>query len=621
MALPSLEDLLAPIKGSNPGGENLRYDPVYDEIKEARREDAGYIANPDRGSGEAPIYEVPPKVPDWAKVSKLCTGVLTKRSKDLQVAAWLTEALVREGGAAGLRLGLEFLTGLLDQHWEHVYPEIEDGDLEFRAMPLQWVGDYMGGVVKTVPLTAKGYHLFQYEESRAIPTEAQAGEDESRQRTRQEAQEAGRVLPETFTTAFTATPKAWFKSLVGDLRASREALAQLNATCDERFGENAPGFVRLREAIEEVARTADHLLAQKLAADPDPPGTEPAAAAGAGADAAPGGAQVGGAPQTVSAEPASAADAAQRIAAAARFLQRTDPRNPASYLLLRGFRWGELRVHPGGPDPRLLEAPPTDVRSRLKVLLLDGKWEQLLADAEGVMATPYGRGWLDLQRYVMTACDRLGSPFAPVMSAVLGALVNLLAELPQLPEMTLMDDTPTANAETRAWLAGLMEGRTAPAVPQVSPGGRRTSVVQAVDTIYIRALDEARSGRARQGIELLMREAERERTLRAKFLRRSQAAGLMVEAGLEAVALPILRELYATVEGHRLEEWEAPDIVAQPMALLYRCLRKVEGESAESTELYRRVCRLDPMLALSASDGADGDAPATPDAPAAPEQL
>jgi type VI secretion system protein ImpA len=204
------------------------------------------------------------------------------------------------------------------------------------------------------------------------------------------------------------------------------------------------------------------------------------------------------------------------------------------------------------------------------------------------------------------------------MSAVLGALVNLLTELPQLTEMTLMDDTPTANAETRAWLAGLMEGRPAPAVPQVSPGGRRTSVVQAVDTIYIRALDEARSGRARQGIEQLMREAERERTLRAKFLRRSQAAELMVAAGLEAVALPILRELYATVEGHRLEEWEAPDIVAQPMALLYRCLRKLEGESEESAELYRRVCRLDPMLALSATDDAGA---AAPDTAAEPEQI
>jgi type VI secretion system protein ImpA len=613
MALPKLEELLAPIKGSNPGGESLRYDPVYDEIKEARREDAGYIANPDRAPGEAPVYEVPPKVPDWARVAKLCTDVLVKRSKDLQIAAWLAEALTREGGAAGLRMGLELLAGLVDSHWDHLYPEIEDGDLEFRAMPLQWVGDYLGTAVKSVPLTAKGYHLFEYEEARALPTEPQARDDEGRQRARQEAQDAGRLLPEVFAAAFTATPKAWYKGLVADLRASREALAQLNAMCDERFGEGAPGFLRLREAIEAVARTADHLLTQKLAADPDPAGAEPVAAAAGG----PASATAGGPPQTVSAEPVDPADAAQRVAAAARFLQRADPRNPASYLLLRGFRWGELRVRPDGVDPRLLEAPPTEVRSRLKSLLLDGKWEQLLAEAEGVMATPYGRGWLDLQRYVMTACDRLGPPYAAVASAVLGALASLLTDLPRLPELTMMDDTPTANAETRAWLAGLMEGRPAPAAPAVSPGGRRTSVVQAVDAVYVRALDEARAGRARQGIELLMREAERERTLRAKFLRRSQAAELMVGAGLEAVALPILRELHTTVESHRLEEWEAADIVARPMALLYRCLCKLEGESEEAAELYRRVCRLDPMLALSATDGTGASGP---DAPAVSEQ-
>jgi type VI secretion system protein ImpA len=337
----------------------------------------------------------------------------------------------------------------------------------------------------------------------------------------------------------------------------------------------------------------------------------------AAAAGGPASATAGGPPQTVSAEPVDPADAAQRVAAAARFLQRADPRNPASYLLLRGFRWGELRVRPDGVDPRLLEAPPTEVRSRLKSLLLDGKWEQLLAEAEGVMATPYGRGWLDLQRYVMTACDRLGPPYAAVASAVLGALASLLTDLPRLPELTMMDDTPTANAETRAWLAGLMEGRPAPAAPAVSPGGRRTSVVQAVDAVYVRALDEARAGRARQGIELLMREAERERTLRAKFLRRSQAAELMVGAGLEAVALPILRELHTTVESHRLEEWEAADIVARPMALLYRCLCKLEGESEEAAELYRRVCRLDPMLALSATDGTGASGP---DAPAVSEQ-
>ena len=34
-----IEAILLPIPGDNPAGESLRYDPVYDEIQEARRAD------------------------------------------------------------------------------------------------------------------------------------------------------------------------------------------------------------------------------------------------------------------------------------------------------------------------------------------------------------------------------------------------------------------------------------------------------------------------------------------------------------------------------------------------------------------------------------------------------
>ena len=38
--MPFPDDLLNPIDGPNPSGANLRYDPVYDKIKEARREES-----------------------------------------------------------------------------------------------------------------------------------------------------------------------------------------------------------------------------------------------------------------------------------------------------------------------------------------------------------------------------------------------------------------------------------------------------------------------------------------------------------------------------------------------------------------------------------------------------
>ncbi|MBK9169620.1 MAG: type VI secretion system ImpA family N-terminal domain-containing protein [Bryobacterales bacterium] len=37
--MPLRDDILNPIPGDSPGGVSLRYDPVYDKIKEARREE------------------------------------------------------------------------------------------------------------------------------------------------------------------------------------------------------------------------------------------------------------------------------------------------------------------------------------------------------------------------------------------------------------------------------------------------------------------------------------------------------------------------------------------------------------------------------------------------------
>ena len=86
--MPLPDDLLNPIEGPNPSGANLRYDPVYDKIKEARREEDAAAAGHDRAATA--------KSSDNALVIKLTTDLLTKKTKDLQLAAWLTEASLKQ---------------------------------------------------------------------------------------------------------------------------------------------------------------------------------------------------------------------------------------------------------------------------------------------------------------------------------------------------------------------------------------------------------------------------------------------------------------------------------------------------------------------------------------------
>jgi type VI secretion system protein ImpA len=77
----------------------------------------------------------------------------------------------------------------------------------------------------------------------------------------------------------------------------------------------------------------------------------------------------------------------------------------------------------------------------------------------------------------------------------------------------------------------------------------------------------------------------------------------MVDAGLEPIALPILLELLALIEAHKLSDWEAGNLVAEPMALLYRCMEKVPADAVSGDHskesLYPRICSLDPLQAMS----------------------
>src|SRR5579872_4900710 len=123
--MPLRGDLLNPIPGENPSGANLRYDPVTDNIKEARREDDSNLTQ-----GE---WAIPFKVADYPAVIEMASDALANRGKDLQIAAWLVDAHIRWEGFSAVAPCFQFLHDLLEQFWDTVYPPIdEDGDMDMR---------------------------------------------------------------------------------------------------------------------------------------------------------------------------------------------------------------------------------------------------------------------------------------------------------------------------------------------------------------------------------------------------------------------------------------------------------------------------------------------------------
>jgi type VI secretion system protein ImpA len=594
--MPLRDDLLNPMPGDNPSGVNLRYAGVYDKIKEARREDD------DAPQGE---WAHERKVADWKLVVKLAAESLATKSKDLQLGAWLTEAALRTEGFPGLLQGLKLLQGLVENFWDTLYPELEEGEADMRAAPLDWVGSRLDQAVHQVPITRSGLDWFQFKQSRAVGYEADAAASAEKAEARSQAIADGKVTGEDFDAAFNGSPKAFYVEAKQSLDECLEAIDTLSAACEPKFGDVMPGFSGLRSGLEEVRSTVNGLLQKKRELEPD---EEPAAAVAEEPMVEEAGAGTGDGTtparphKTVSAEPADKEDACSRVAVVAKYLRREDPYSPAPYLMLRGLRWGELRSGGDSPSLELLAPPATQVRQELKRLAIEGNWADLIEAAENAMALPCGRAWLDLQRYAVKALDEYGYP--AIANAIRSEVRALIAALPQLPQWTLADDTPTANGETQAWLKELTAAQPAngldalPAVDVSAAHENGTSEPATPDAFQV-AMDAARSGDVQLAVEVLSREIAHERSGRARFQRKIQLAQICMSTGHETIAYPILNEMADEIEGRKLEEWEASEMLAHSLALLYRCMNQLDGDPDVKRKLYSRICRLDPVQALA----------------------
>lgn len=586
--MPLSPDLLLPIPGDNPSGENLYSTPLFEQIREARREE---------DAGPQGAWEHSVKSADYALVIKLAEDALAKKTKDLFVAAWLTEALLNRNGFAGLKDGLDLIRGLIEQFWGTLYPPLEDGDAEFRATPLDWLGNYLEPskgsspalAVKMRPLTANGISWFKYSESRSIPTEEESNESETKQASRKKAIQEGKLAPEDTDTAVQQTPKAFYAKLHQDITDSMASLKVLEELCNEKFGDYAPSFGKLRSSIEEVGTTVSIILKKKRELEPDP--VEESAAGEQSESAAQAGeGQTAAAPSSLG-QIKNHDDAVAHILAAVKFLRTSEPLNPAAYLVIRGLRWGELRAGGPNPDPQILTAAPTETRTQVKRLALEGKWPEVLNAAEQAAGMACGRGWLDLHRYAIRACEELGDTYQPIARAIMTELRALLLDYPQLPEMFLMDDTPAANLETQKWIRTKILNSQRLLDP-ISANGNSGGT-------YERAIEAVNSGNGAEAIDAISKQLAHSDSGRSRFISKVELAQVLMAMGKEAVAYPILKELVQEVEQRKLEEWETPELVARPLALQYRCMAKLELDATEMQELHTRLCKLDVAQALS----------------------
>ncbi len=328
-----LEAILAPLAGEQPTGADLREDyapnSIYFRLRDARAgaRDAERQAETDGGDEGLPAL--------WRPVATLAISALKVNSKDLEVATWLTEALVRIAGLRGLMAGATVIGGLVERYWDGVFPLPDEHGMETRVAAVAGLsgqgadGTLMQPLRKSVVFRRPDgtpFSLWQYQAALEL-----SGISDPERRAQRIA--AG-VLPfeEVEKEARLAGGPYW--------SAQRDLLVEvltawkgMESTLDAKAGPASPSGNRVREVLELMLDISSRFAPQSA---PD---------AAVGGDEA-GAGDVSDAP-TAAGTLTGREQALRRLAEVAEWFKRNEPNSPIGFTLDEAARrarlsWPEL---------------------------------------------------------------------------------------------------------------------------------------------------------------------------------------------------------------------------------------------------------------------------------------
>ncbi|SEF73569.1 type VI secretion system protein TssA [Marinobacterium lutimaris] len=331
----SIDELLAPIDGgSHACGEDLTFSLLFDQIKEARRADPTYLPQ-----GE---WETELKQSDWGQVISLAGDALATKSKDIQLLGWLTEGLAHREGFNGITFGLTYAARLLDEYWDNLYPELDEGDFDERVARLNWLGDALVGVVRSLPLIAgEGYGLADYEESRQVENQARNDPDSMAR-----ALGEGKINDEIFQRSVVLTASEFLQERHATIAAAIAAVDGLDEVADRYFGQDAPSFSALEKILVQCRDLIARLLEDRgvsvvAVAEPEiAPVERPEDEV---ISQVPGRAEPRGeGTGRLRTKPESRDEAFEMLTGVARYFKDREPHSPVPYLVERAIKWGRM---------------------------------------------------------------------------------------------------------------------------------------------------------------------------------------------------------------------------------------------------------------------------------------
>jgi type VI secretion system protein ImpA len=357
----SLAELAAPLSGDRPAGADLRQDftpqSLYYRLRDARAE----AREIERRADHDPSVDA--GVPlQWRTVRELAVKALREQTKDLEIAAWLTEALVRLDGVSGLAVGSTLIAALTEGLWDSdLHPQPDEDGMETRVAPVTGLNGQGNDGTLMQPLrkwalfsgpNGEPVSYWQYMQSEELETITDAA--------RRKQRLAANVVPlADMATAARQVGGAQLSALRSEVRTGLRAWMQMSEVLEVKAGADAPPTGRVRDLLRAIEAVANTYAPPEIDAPAEAMAIE---AANVEVE------NVGSSEKSAVVQTARAVtreDMLREMERIADYFRRTEPHSPLAYTLEEAVRRGRLTW------PELLaEVVPDDkVRSGMLVML------------------------------------------------------------------------------------------------------------------------------------------------------------------------------------------------------------------------------------------------------------
>ncbi|MCQ9082281.1 type VI secretion system protein TssA [Vibrio harveyi] len=360
-----LEPVLQPVSADQPTGVDPREDvspqSAYYRLKDhrmaARNTERNAIIEEESILSHTNLWRVfIDEVPE----------VLTSQSKDLELVAWLIEALTRIYGFRGMGIGYEIASHFIDHFWEQLHPMPDEDGIETRISAIIGLNgiESEGTLIfplASIPLTDMGveqaYAFWEYQQ--AIELE-RLDEDKRRYKVEQGAVELSKI-----SDTVKSTSDEFYRTLITDLELGIRAFNQFSQKLDDAVGDVTPSSY-ISKKLDSIHSALKHLLGDRFQApkevieEADMESNEPTTVTSQSANNS----------ELLITNMQSREQAIEQLQKVADFFRESEPHSPVSYSIEQIIRWC------GMPLPELLAELISDGDAKRSYFRLVGIAEQ-----------------------------------------------------------------------------------------------------------------------------------------------------------------------------------------------------------------------------------------------------